>query len=145
VCPIGALTFLGIFEHPIHCMNKKYQLGLLCLTHLLICADGVVVTEETDAIKIIKLREGISDSAFEEFQAFIKDKKEREIYQHGIDFINHCSDEEKLKVFVMLYKLSEVDGRVHVSEIRLLLYSIKLAGVEFNDVVNLAMASPSLI
>jgi uncharacterized tellurite resistance protein B-like protein len=126
-------------------MNKKYQLGLLCLTHLLICADGVVVAEETDAIKIIKSREGISDAAFEEFQNFIKDKKEREIYQYGIDFINHCSDAEKLKVFVTLYKLSEVDGRVHVSEIRLLLYSIKLAGVEFNDVVNLAMASPSLI
>ena len=33
--------------------------------------------------------------------------------------------------------MSEVDGRVHVKEVRLLLYSIKMAGIEFNDVVTL--------
>jgi hypothetical protein len=100
---------------------------------------------EVDALKIIKKREGISDDTFHEFQNIISNKKEREIYQFGIDLINRCDDHEKLNVFVTLYKLSEVDGRVHVKEIRLLLYSIKLAGVEFNDVVNRAMASPSLI
>jgi uncharacterized tellurite resistance protein B-like protein len=126
-------------------MNKEYQVGLLCLTHLLVCADGVVDEQETDAIKIIRKKEGISDLVFEEFQKFIRNKKEREIYQHGIDLINRCNDDAKLKVFVTLYKLSEVDGRVHVKEIRLLLYSIKLAGVEFNDVVNHAMAAPSII
>jgi uncharacterized tellurite resistance protein B-like protein len=126
-------------------MNKNYQMGLLCLTHLLICADGVVDVHETDALKIIKLREGISDSVFNEFQSFITNKKEREIYHFGIDLLNQCNDQEKLRVFVILYKLSEVDGRVHVKEIRLLLYSIKLTGIEFNDVVNHAMASPSLI
>jgi hypothetical protein len=36
---------------------------------------------------------------------------------------------------VHLYKLSEADGLVHVKEVRLLLYSIKMVGVEFNDVV----------
>jgi uncharacterized tellurite resistance protein B-like protein len=126
-------------------MKKNYHLGLLCLTHLLICADGVVDDNEIDALKIIKKREGISDESFNEFQNIIINKKEREIYQFGIDLINRCEDSEKLNVFVTLYKLSEVDGRVHVKEIRLLLYSIKLAGVEFNDVVNRAMASPSLI
>ncbi len=126
-------------------MNKDYQLGLMCLTHLLICADGVVDVNETDALKIIRLREGITENLFREFELIVQRKKEREIYQLGIDLINKCSDEEKLKVFVTLYKLSEVDGRVHVKEIRLLLYSIKLAGVEFNDVVNHAMSSPSLI
>ena len=126
-------------------MNKEFQLGLLSLTHLLVCADGVVDKHETDAIKIIRKKEGIGDPVFREFENFISNKKEREIFQYGIELINQCSDEEKLKVFVTLYKLSEVDGRVHVKEIRLLLYSIKLAGVEFNDVVNHAMAAPSLI
>jgi uncharacterized tellurite resistance protein B-like protein len=126
-------------------MNKQYQLGLLCLTHLLVCADGVVDEHETDAIKIIRKKEGIIDPVFQEFEHFIRNKKEREIYQYGIDLINRCNDEEKLRVFVTLYKLSEVDGRVHIKEIRLLLYSIKLAGVEFNDVVNHAMAAPSII
>jgi hypothetical protein len=82
---------------------------------------------------------------FDEFQKIAQQKKEREIYQIGIDLLNRCSDAEKMRTFVMLYKLSEVDGRVHVKEIRLLLYSIKLTGVEFNDVVNRAMAAPSLI
>jgi uncharacterized tellurite resistance protein B-like protein len=126
-------------------MNKDYQLGLLCLTHLLVCADGVVDEHELDAIRIIKMREGITEQTFDEFQNMIADKKDREIYQIGIDMINRCADHEKLNVFVTLYKLSEVDGRVHVKEIRLLLYSIKLAGIEFNDVVNRAMSVPSLI
>jgi hypothetical protein len=31
--------------------------------------------------------------------------------------------------------MSEADGTVHVKEVRLLLYSIKMTGIEFNDVV----------
>jgi hypothetical protein len=46
-----------------------------------------------------------------------------------------CSDEEKLRAFVHLYKLSEADGQVHVKEVRLLLYSIRMAKIEFNEVV----------
>lgn len=126
-------------------MNNNYHLGLLCLTHLLICADGVVDDHEVDALKVIREKEGVSDLIYKEFEKIISNKKEREIYQYGIDLINSCSDKEKMNVFVTLYKLSEVDGRVHVKEIRLLLYCIKLAGVEFNDVVHHAMSSPSLI
>jgi uncharacterized tellurite resistance protein B-like protein len=126
-------------------VNSKYQLGLLCLTHLLICADGEVNDFESDAIGVIKKKEKISQAVQKQFQKIITTKKEREIYEHGINLINQCTDEEKMKVFVTLFKLSEVDGRVHVKEIRLLLFSIKLAGVEFNDVVNKALASPSLI
>jgi uncharacterized tellurite resistance protein B-like protein len=126
-------------------MNKNYQLGLLCLTHLLISADGIVDKNEVDALEIIKIKEKITEPVYSEFQKIIAEKKEREIYQLGIDLINRCADDEKLKVFVMLYKLSEVDGRVHVKEIRLLLFCIKLTGIEFNDLVNHAMAAPSLI
>ena len=126
-------------------MNNQYHLGLLCLTHLLVCADGVVDNSEIDALQIIQKREGISDETFRAFKELIRDKKERDIYQHGIELMHKCSDKEKLNVFVTLYKLSEVDGRVHVKEIRLLLYSIKVAGIEFNDVVNQAMVTPSLI
>ena len=126
-------------------MNKEYQLGLLCLTHLLVSADGVVDKVEVDALQIIRTKEKIDNAVYTEFQNIAETKKEREIYQIGIDLINRCTDTEKLKVFVTLYKLSEVDGRVHVKEIRLLLFSIKLTGIEFNDVVNLAMSAPSLI
>jgi len=126
-------------------MYRDYHLALLCLTHLLICADGVEHESEIDALKIIKDREGITNAVFSEFEKMLRTKKEKEIYQTGIGHLSHCSDLEKLNVFVTLYKLSEVDGRVHVKEIKLLLYSIKVAGVEFNDVVNRAMLTPSLI
>jgi uncharacterized tellurite resistance protein B-like protein len=104
----------------------------------LITADGVIQESEELALKSIKEKENISDAAFEEFKNEISNKREREIYQKGIDLINTCSDDEKLNAFVHLYKISEADGNVHVKEVRLLLYSIKMADVEFDDVVKRA-------
>ena len=118
--------------------NRNYQLGLLYLVHLLINADGVIDEKEESALLKVKGSEEISDDVFVQFNAEVKAKKEREIYQRGIEMINECSDEEKLNAFVHLYKMSEADGRVHVKEVRLLLYSIRLAGVEFDDVVKRA-------
>ena len=121
-------------------MNPKenYQTGLLYLAHLLISADGVIDESEKKALLRVKEKENISESLFLEFQKSIEIKKERDIYQEGIELLNKCTDEEKLNAFVHLYKMSEVDGRVHVKEVRLLLYSIKMAGIEFNDVVEKA-------
>ncbi len=114
------------------------QLGLLYLVHLLISSDGVIDEREKAALQKIKTKENISDALFAQFQKDVSEKKEREIYQNGIELLNKCSDEEKLNAFVNLYKLSEADGNVHVKEVRLLLYSIKLTGIEFNDVVDRA-------
>lgn len=118
--------------------NQNYQLGLLHLVHLLISADGVIDEKERNAILYIKKKENIPDAICVAFEDGIKTRKEREIYQQGISLINECSEEEKLNAFVHLYRLSEVDGNVHVKEVRLLLYSIKMAGIEFNDVVEKA-------
>jgi uncharacterized tellurite resistance protein B-like protein len=126
-------------------MSHHYHLGLLCLTHLLVSADGVLDDCEVDALQIIKEKEGISNTLFESFHLLISHRKEREIFQTGIDAINQCTVEQRIRVFVMLYKLSEVDGRVHVKEIRLLLYALKLADVEFDEVVNRAMNTPALL
>lgn len=118
--------------------SKNSQLGLLYLVHLLIGSDGDVSEVEQKALRHIKEKEGIPDNLFHEFNQQLSTKKEREIYQQGIDLLNSCSEEEKLNAFVHLYKLSEVDGNVHVKEVRLLLYSIKMTGIEFNDVVEKA-------
>lgn len=125
-------------------MDRHYQLSLLCLTHLLVCADGVVDENEHDAIRVIREKENISGDIFEEFDALIAKYKERELFELGIELINRCTREEKMNIFVLLYKLSEVDGRVHVGEIRLLLYSIKYADIDFDEVVNAARATPAL-
>lgn len=125
-------------------MNHQYQLGLLCLTHLLIGADGTIDDNEIDALRLIKVKENISDATFAEFEQLINGRKDREIFQMSIELLNSCSIEEKLRAFVLLYKLSEVDGRVHVREIRLLLYSIQRAEIDFDIVVNEALLTPSL-
>src|SRR6187551_2472780 len=94
--------------------NKTYQIGLLYLVHLLISADGVVDENEKKALMKVKDKENIPDSLFAEFENQVATKKERDIYQEGIELINKCAEEEKLNAFVHLYKMSEVDGRVHV-------------------------------
>ena len=125
-------------------MNKNYQLGLLYLVHLLVSADGVVDDNVLAALQNIKTREGISEDTFGEFERDVVVKREKEIYQQGIEMLNLCDDAEKLKAFVILYKISEIDGRVHVKEVRLLLYSIKMTGIEFDDVVNHAKCTSPL-
>ena len=123
-------------------MDKNYHLGLLYLIHLLINVDGVADRKELDALYKIKIKENIPDATFQEFEETTKSKTEREIYQRGFDHLRKCSDVEKLRVFATLYRLSEVDGRVHPKEIRLLLYSLKTAGIEFNAVVDYAKTNP---
>lgn len=125
-------------------MNKNYQLGLLYLIHLLINADGVADQNELDALRKIKIKENIPDATFREFEDNAKLKTEREIYLSGLHHLINCSDNEKLKAFATLYRLSEVDGRVHAKEIRLILYSLHAAGIEFNEVVNYAKTNPSI-
>jgi uncharacterized tellurite resistance protein B-like protein len=115
--------------------NKSFHLGLLYLTHLLINADGIVSTEEERALQRIKEKEKIPSDVFEEFLADVKTKSAKTIYQEGIALINECSIKEKLNALAHMYKLTEIDGSVHVKEVRLLLYSMKMASIEFNDVV----------
>jgi uncharacterized tellurite resistance protein B-like protein len=115
--------------------NKNYHLGLLYMIHLLISSDGEVSGDEEHAWDLIRKKEGISEELFNEFRNNLAVKKEREIYQEGIAYLNACTEEEKLDAFAHLYRLSEADGNVHVKEVRLLLYSIRMTGIEFNDVV----------
>lgn len=119
----------------------QFHLGLLYMVHLLIGSDGKISEDEKNALMNIKTVEAIPDAMFNFFNESVTRKSEREIYQEGIDALNRCTDEQKLKAFVHLYRLSEADGNVHVKEVRLLLYSIKLTGIEFNDVVEMAKKS----
>ena len=118
--------------------DKNYHLGVLYLMRLLINADGVIEATENEALRKVKQYENIPEETLIRFEKDILTKKEKELYQIGIDYLNLCTDEDKLNAFVHLYKMSEADGTVHVKEVRLLLYSIRKAQIEFNDVVNRA-------
>jgi uncharacterized tellurite resistance protein B-like protein len=119
-------------------MTEHYHLGLLYLLHSLVSSDGIVDATEQEALQNIKVRDQIPAALFSTFEKEIKRKELREIYEHGIRSIKLCSEEEKLQAFSTLYRMSEVDGRVHIKEVRLLLYSIKAADIEFDDVVKRA-------
>lgn len=115
--------------------NKNYHLGLLLLVHLLINVDGDLDESERAALASIIQKEGIPEDIVTEFEQSVTNTSERDIYHRGIQLLNKCTDDDKIMALVHLYKLSEADGLVHVKEVRLLLYSIKMVGVEFNDVV----------
>jgi uncharacterized tellurite resistance protein B-like protein len=126
-------------------VDQPCHSALLHLTHLLISADGTIDDHEVKALDLIRKRENISPAFFNNFIEASQGKKERELFQAGIEAIGCCTDEEKLRVFVTLYKLAEVDGRVHLKEIKLLLYALRLAKIEFEEVVTKALATPALL
>ncbi len=61
--------------------EKKYQLGLLYLIHLLINADGIVNENETKELLKIRDKEKISTTLFDQFISEVRSKKAKEIYQ----------------------------------------------------------------
>jgi len=116
----------------------SYAAGLLALTTVLISSDGEISEKELDYTQKIRESEGISDALFYSIRESILGKTEREVYQIGIDSINTCTEEEKLRAFVKMYQMAMADGVIHVKEVRLLLYAVKITHVDINTVVNLA-------
>jgi len=115
--------------------NINFQLGLLNFVHLLVYADGYLDVREKEAILSIKEEEGILDEVFEDFEQSVILKKEQEIYNNGIIYLNRCTEEEKLCVLVHLFRLAQADSSIHVKEIRLLFYAMQITQIEFDDVV----------
>jgi hypothetical protein len=124
---------------------RAYSTGLLALTSVLINSDGEISEKELEYVQKIRESEGIPDLLFESIREMILGKTEREVYQIGIDSINACSDDEKLRAFIRMYQMAQADGVIHVKEVRLLLYAIKSTHVDINTVVKLAeWATPVL-
>ena len=115
--------------------SLNFQLGLLHFVHLLANVDGVIDERERQAMWSIKDEEKIADSVFHEFERKIKTAKAQTIYEEGVDLLNACSEEERLTAFVHLYRLAKADSNIHIREVRLLLYGIKEAKIEFDDVM----------
>jgi uncharacterized tellurite resistance protein B-like protein len=115
--------------------NSNFQLGLLHLIHLIVNVDGHIDDREREAMKRIRAEEGIQDSVYQEFEKKIATATEDGIYQDGIAYLSKCTDEERLTVFVHLYKLSEADATISTKEIRFLFYGLKETKLSFEDVV----------
>ena len=123
--------------------NFDFQFGLLHLVHLLTTADGVIDEREQRAIAGIVEEEQIPASVVEDFRKTAVKKAERDIYKDGLAHINQCTDEEKKRAFVHLFRLSEADDKIHVREVRLLLYSLKASNIDYEDVELIARLTGS--
>jgi len=124
-------------------MDNRQQ-AILYLTYLLVYSDGEFADKERHGIKYICQQEGISEGEYEDFINNSQGSSERKLFENGIDLIEKCSYEERISAFSWLYKLSEVDGKVHAKEVRFLLYSLRRASVDFEEVKTVAQAMPNL-
>ena len=120
------------------------QYALLYLIHLLVYSDGEYDEAEKDAVLRICQKEGISNSDYQQFHLNTLELSERDIFERGVTQVEACSEEDKIAVFVWLYKLSEADGLVHAKEVRFLLYSLRRASLDLDDIKAAADKIPAL-
>ena len=114
-----------------------FHKGLLFVTYLLINSDEEISDDELFYLHKMRVEEGISDAVFADHFKSLLGKDEREIYQIGIDAINLCPDDQKLKIFVRLYQMAMIDKVLRVKEVRFILYAIKITHVDINTVVKM--------
>ena len=126
-------------------IDVHFKNSLLLLSYLIMFADGELDEMEEKAIRKICAHEGITMDELDQFLVEADTMREKTIYFKGLDEISHCSDEDKIKIFAWLYRISEVDGKVHVKEVRFLLYSVKKVGIEFEDVVSASKNIPDIV
>lgn len=113
----------------------NYHKGLLFVTYLLINSDKEISDNELYYLHKMRVEEGITDDVFTEHFKSLLGKDEREIYQIGIDAINLCTDDQKLKAFTRLYQMALSDKVLRAKEVRFILYAIKLVHVDINTMV----------
>jgi hypothetical protein len=115
----------------------NYHKGLLFISYLLINSDTEISDNELYYVHKMRVEEGMSDRMFAEHFKSIIGKSEREIYQIGIESLNQCPDEYKIKAFARLYRMALADKVLRTREVRFMLYAIKLSHIEIEVVINM--------
>lgn len=114
-----------------------YNKGLLFLTYLLISSDKEISDNELYYLHKMRVEEGMTDDTFVEYFKSLIGKSEKEIYQIGIESLNLCPDELKIKAFTRLYQMALSDKVLRTKEVRFILYAIKLSRMEVDAVINM--------
>jgi hypothetical protein len=113
-----------------------YHKGLLFISYLLINSDTEISDNELYYVHKMRVEEGMSDLMFAEHFKSIIGKSEREIYQIGIESLNKCPDEYKIKAFTRLYQMALADKVLRTKEVRFILYAIKLSHMDIDTVIH---------
>jgi len=113
-----------------------YNKGLLFLTYLLISSDKEISDNELYYLHKMRVEEGMTDDTFVEYFTSLIGKSEKEIYQIGIDSLNLCSDELKIKAFSKLNQMAISEKVLSPKEIRFIFYAIKLSNDKVESFIN---------
>ena len=124
--------------------ENHFSNGLLFLSYLVIASDGVIEEMEIVALNKICEHEGVSLTHLSNFIRYCKVLPEQDVYNKGLDELGMCNDEEKLRAFAWLYRLSEADGMLHVKEVRFLMYSLRGTEIELEDIISVKDKLPTL-
>jgi uncharacterized tellurite resistance protein B-like protein len=114
--------------------HSAYHQGLLHCAHLLMSVDGMIDELETNTLQAICQEENIPEIELALFEQTVSSKSEKQIYLDGLNLLNECTEQERLCALVHLYRLTESDSLIHRKEVRFLLYSLKGADVDFEDI-----------
>ena len=125
--------------------DNHFNNGLLLLSYLVIASDGVIDDTEIEALNKICEYEGLSLDYLNNFIRYCKVLPEKEVYNQGLDELDLCDAGDRLRAFAWLYRLSEVDGMMNIKEVRFLMYSLKRAGMEFENIISEKDKLPILI
>lgn len=124
--------------------DSNYTKSLLYLSYLIMHADGLLDDAEARAIDGIREKENIDKDEWNALKKEANGMREKDIYYRGLEHIMQCSDEQKIRIFAWLHKITDSDGNVHVKEIRFLLYSLKKVGIEMDDVIAVSKTLPEV-
>lgn len=100
-----------------------YRKGLLFVTYLLINAEQEISDHEMYYLHKMRVKAGMTDDAFAEYFKSLLGKSEREIYQIGIESLNRCPQEFKMKAFSILNNMAMVDKVLNQKEVRFIQYA----------------------
>ena len=121
---------------------EHYQKGLFFISYLLFNSDCEISDNELAFLHKMRIDEGMDDYTFSEYFKFILGKPEKEIYQTGIDALNECPEEYKIRAFERLFQMAYADKILRPREVRFILYAIKLTNANFERVLSLAETQP---
>jgi hypothetical protein len=116
--------------------SDHYHKGLFFITYLLLNSDNEISDNELFHMHKMRIEEGMSDATFVDHFKSIIGKSEQEIYQIGIESLNKCSQEYKIRAFALLYNLAFTECMVQPREVRLLLYAMNLTKMDLNKVLD---------
>lgn len=128
---------LGCHEFPVTMKPRNnYHKGLFFITYLLLNSDQVISDDELAYLHKVRIEEGIDDHVFSEYFNTVLERSEKEIYHAGIEALNSCPEEYKLRAVERLMAMAYADKAFKPRQVRFVLYSLALSQTKLDRILN---------